>query len=165
MKFQKFGLLAIIVAIVLSSGCGKNVPLKRNVRFSDDDSPLTRGTVFFETETFQAHGQIQNDGTFVVGSEHPGNGLPPGIHRVGIIGAVEGEGLDAGYSLIDPKLTSPYTSGIVLEVDASTRRYDIKVDRNPNPKPLSEPKRKNRNRSRGFVYSAIIIGAINLGIV
>jgi len=127
------------IAATLLIGCGSNVPLKGKVTFSDDGSPLTMGQIVFSTPTFQAAGKIREDGSFTVGSQRATDGLPVGTYTVAIFGATEsvdlGNGRETGYSLIDPKYSSPQTTDLTFEVTRSTRVYNIKVPRNPQPRP------------------------------
>jgi hypothetical protein len=46
--------------------------------FSDDGSPVTKGTILFVQENFQALGEIQPNGNDVIGSYRTNDGLPPG---------------------------------------------------------------------------------------
>ena len=124
----------IILAIFLSPGCGGNVRLGGHVRFSDDNSPLSTGTVFFETDTYLARGELRPDGSFDVGSLSPRDGITPGKYRVYIIGATKDIGDDkAGLPILEPlideKFTSAQTSGLEIEIDKSRRNFDIVVDR------------------------------------
>ena len=105
------------------------------VVFSDDKNPLSHGEVGFESAsgTFFARGDIQPDGTFVVGSLKTNDGLPPGKYRVSV-SAVQQVGQDrAGYaifeSLIDTKYGTPATSGLTLDITKTTRNFNIEVDR------------------------------------
>ena len=124
MHYTRYFLVSVLLVLSVC-GCGENVPLKGKVTFSDDGSPLTRGTVIFVKENFQSRGVIQPDGTFNVTSVNPGDGLPPGTYKIGIVDAVDTDVIP----LIDPKHTSPDNSGLTLTVDSSTKSYDIKVDR------------------------------------
>jgi hypothetical protein len=129
--------LILYVFISVLTGCyGKNVPLSGVIVFSDDNTPLTMGTVYLTSETFQASGQIRKDGSFRIGSEQPGNGIPPGTYKVSVSGVYgkKGEMINSrnpNYSLIDSKWSSPQTSGMIITVDAKTRRLELKIDRNP----------------------------------
>jgi hypothetical protein len=129
--------LILYIFILVLTGCyGKNVPLSGVVTFSDDNTPLTMGTVYLTSETFQASGHIQKDGSFIIGSEYPGNGIPPGAYKVSISGVYGKKGnvinsRNPNYSLIDTKWSSPQTSGMIITVDAKTRRLELKIDRNP----------------------------------
>ena len=133
-------IVACCAVLILIVGCGPNVSMKGKVTFEDDGSPLTKGSVIFSTPTFQASGEIKEDGSFVVGSLRSNDGLPPGTYKVAISGAEDmiATGNPTGqpsYSLIDPKYNSPQTTDLTFEVTPSTHVYDIKVPRNPAPRP------------------------------
>ena len=133
MNSQSTFFVTILIAVVCL-GCGKHVGLSGKVVFSDDDSPVPRGTVLFATSTFQSQGDIKSDGTFTMGSFRERDGLPPGTYSVSIFGAVEGIGDGRNeriYQLLDSKWTSPSTSDYMIEVKKTTRNLVIKVDRNP----------------------------------
>jgi len=126
----------VLLTLTLIVGCnGDNVGLKGKVTFSDDGSPVTAGVVTFRKDGQIARGNIKEDGTYVVGFDKVANGLPPGNYQVYISGAHKVVGRneateEAIYeALIDKKHESPDTSGLTLEVTASTKTYDIKVDR------------------------------------
>lgn len=129
--------LAICLGCLALSGCSNRVPLEGNVTFSDDGSPLTCGTVLFDDGQVVARGPIRTDGTYAAGVEKEGDGIPPGTYKVSIVDAAEAIPGGSEYvaptyrKLIDEKYFLGATSGIVVTVDASTRRYDIKVDRAP----------------------------------
>jgi len=118
----------ILLALVVGCGNG-NVGLKGKVTFSDDGSPLTTGTVAFRKDGKVAYGTLKADGTYVVGFEKEADGLPPGRYQVYISGA--DKQLDNGSRelLIGRKYTDANKSGLVLDVDASTREYNIEVER------------------------------------
>ena len=141
------------VCIVLSAfccvaalGCSNNVPLKGQVVYSDNGEPVTKGLIMFESSKFMSRGEIQQDGTFVVGSLKGNDGIPPGDYRISIVGAIEsrevapprGAAAQSGVAaarpmsitpLIDPKYERVSTSGLTLTVDRSTREHTVVVDR------------------------------------
>ncbi|MDR0335469.1 MAG: hypothetical protein LBI18_00080 [Planctomycetaceae bacterium] len=129
--------IILYVFISILSGCyGKNVPLSGIATFSDDNTPLTMGTVYLTSETFQASGHIQKNGSFTIGSELPGNGIPPGTYKVSVSGVYGKKGTiinsrNPNYSLIDTKWSSPQTSDMVITVNTKTRQLKLKIDRNP----------------------------------
>ena len=134
-KMKHVGLLIITLFVLIILGCSDGkVRLGGKVTYSDDGTPLETGTVGFTTATYNARGSVQEDGTFVISSEKPGDGLPPGTYRVHISGAdrqigIDGEGNPIWEPLIAPKFTSPDTSGLTLEVTPQTTVYNIEVDR------------------------------------
>ncbi|MCL2623534.1 MAG: hypothetical protein FWD31_07710 [Planctomycetaceae bacterium] len=142
------------------TGCGNGlVNLRGTVTFSDDGSPLTTGFVIFDNGKDRARGKIKENGTYTVGSLSDNDGLKPGHYRVYVqaIGSdpsgalapmdtsAAGPGMaspsDANIprlrqqvALVDSKFSSADTSGLELNIDRSTKSYDIVVDRNPQVK-------------------------------
>jgi len=128
--------LFLLSLLLVLTGCGNHVGLSGKVYFSDDQSPLTVGTVNFESDTFFSRAPLKSDGTFVVGSLGDADGLPPGQYRVYISDAIQtittGEGdraVSRYEALIDQKYMSAATSGIVIEINSTTRDFEIVVDR------------------------------------
>ncbi|MDR0327985.1 MAG: hypothetical protein LBI05_06800 [Planctomycetaceae bacterium] len=137
-----FGFLFLLA---LLAGCGKNVGLKGKVTYSDDGSPVTAGTICFRKDGKIARGDIQEDGSFVVGFESEANGLPPGKYEVfftgtdkvttTVVGTRESMGVvqDIVDYQYEPQIAERYksaeTSQLTFEVNASTKNYDIQVDR------------------------------------
>jgi len=125
-------LLFLLFACFFVSGCGSaHEPLSGKVTF-EDGSPLPKGEVIFVTDSFQAVGTIQEDGTYTVGSLGMADGLPPGTYRVYISEAVEhlGGDIDAPTDdrpLVAAKYTAADTSGLTCEVPAEDNRFDITV--------------------------------------
>jgi hypothetical protein len=124
-----------LFVIAACTGCGDQVGLSGKVVFSDDGSPVTFGTVCFSTPSFQAKGEIKQDGTFTMGSYSAADGLPPGTYKVCILGFTEDLGGSSVYSFLDEKWTNPSTTDYTVEVQKTTKNLVIKVDRNPTPKP------------------------------
>jgi len=118
-------------------GCNNHVKLSGKVIYSDTNEPLEAGTVIFlaENETFQARGEIEKDGTYVLATLRENDGLPPGNYRVYVNSAYRYEtqenGPTAEIRLITDKYTSPETSGLVCEVDRSTKKFEFQVERAP----------------------------------
>ena len=120
--------------VSLTIGCSGNVSLSGKVTYSDDGSPVPIGTVAFLKDGKIARGRIKEDGTYIVGFEKETNGLPPGMYEVFISSAdkiigKDSEGENIFEPLIDAKYTSSETSGLTLEVSASTKVYNIEVER------------------------------------
>ena len=141
-----FGLL-LLAALTTLVGCNNNRHVSGKVLFADDGSPVPCGTVIFDNGTSMAKGPIQPDGSYEVGFEKKGNGIPDGTYKIRIIGAVaqntkastkkdqfsgqvvEGMGSVSTTDLIDRKYRDLNESGLTLVVDKSTKTYDIKVER------------------------------------
>jgi hypothetical protein len=130
-------IFVLLLCLFVLIGCSKHVGLSGKVYFSDDQSPLTIGSVNFEKEDHFSRADLKPDGTFVVGSFGKTDGLPPGKYRVYITGARQS--VDSGKEgtmgktvfedLIDRRFTSTATSGIVIDVTATTKGFEIEVDR------------------------------------
>jgi len=127
---------SLFLALLLLTGCNKNVGLSGKVVFSDDKSPVPLGTVGLESVSgvHAARGDIKQDGTFSVGSVKSNDGLPPGKYRVSVTAWKQtaenpetGEGIFE--SLIDVKHGNPETSELTLDITSTTRNFVIEVDR------------------------------------
>ena len=135
-----------IMLLALIAGCSNNVSLNGKVTYSDDGSPVTRGTICFLKGGQIARGDIKEDGAFVVGFEKETNGLPPGKYAVFLTGTDKvtttvvgktvnssGQEKDVVNITYEPQIAKKYesadTSGLTVEVNASTKVYDIVVDR------------------------------------
>ncbi|MBA4190022.1 MAG: hypothetical protein C0467_18715 [Planctomycetaceae bacterium] len=116
-------------------GCsGQSIfPVQGKVRFSDG-SPLTTGRVSIDTgdALTGSWGAIQPDGTFVMGTHTPRDGVPVGTYRVYIVGAIQQPSGDQ--VLLDPKpliherFTNPATSGLTFTVPDQTT-WEIVVEK------------------------------------
>jgi len=134
--------LVLIAAIFCAIGCSKNVKVSGKVTFPDG-SPLTVGKVTFETATYSASGQLKEDGTYTIGSLSDNDGLPPGLYKVFIAGAMKQDGTKnmnvqtpgATTSMAMPmftlavatKFTKADTSGITCDVKRSMT-FDFEVE-------------------------------------
>lgn len=133
MKFHVF--VFALCCVLFATGCNSGkVPVCGNVTFSDDQSPVTSGTVYFQTESYLARGALQADGSYVLGSEKAKDGLPPGTYRVYVQGALTEVGKTPGgepvfESMLDDKYTDSVKSGLVFEAGKGDKRFDFQVDR------------------------------------
>jgi hypothetical protein len=87
--------VVLVLAAAALGGCGQaagtplsTVPVKGKVTYKAQ--PLTQGTIRFEPDGRgrEASGQIQPDGTYILGTHKDGDGAPPGSYRVAITGAI-----------------------------------------------------------------------------
>ena len=134
MRFCLHSIVVVVALVALGCGDANRVNVRGKVTFSDDGSPLTRGIVCVDNDKVMARGTLQPDGSYAIGVEKDGRGIPPGSYKVSILFAQEeipgGEPYSPRYNkLIDDKYASRHTSGIELVVDPSTTRFDITVDR------------------------------------
>ena len=139
--------MTLSLVMILFFGCSNQVRVTGKVTF-EDGTPLTEGKVVFDKDaSFQAVGQIQDDGSYILGSYQLADGIPRGTYKVYITGAVSAETKNVGTrvqtgdqtfergqtsipmftKLIHAKYETPETSGLVCEVKKSMK-YDIKVE-------------------------------------
>ncbi|MDR3111095.1 MAG: hypothetical protein LBU65_15615 [Planctomycetaceae bacterium] len=126
----------LICLLVLAVGCNSNyVPLKGTVVFSDDETPLTTGSVVFESGVVGASGALNERGEFTIGSMKADDGLAPGTYKVFIVGATKeiedkSSGMKRSVPLIHSKYDNKETSGIVIEVKkGETNKFEIVVEK------------------------------------
>jgi hypothetical protein len=137
MKFyHAFVLLFVCVCFI---GCSKNQGLSGKVTFSEDGSPLTVGMVCFENAENGklGRGEINTNGTYVVGFESDKNGIPKGTYKVFISNAMKENGVNKKTGmplhehLIAPKYSNASTSGLTFTADGKTKTFNITVERPP----------------------------------
>ena len=135
MYYMKISMcLFALVLIGFTVGCGNgNVKVNGKVVFSDDNSPVTVGTICFESGNTASRGNIKEDGTFSVYSIKENDGIPPGEYKVYFLNTIKGEGNILAPTLI-PQLHTKYqkaaTTDITMTIDKSTKSpLEIKVDR------------------------------------
>ncbi len=134
MRFYWTCVVAVLSLFALGCGDANRVNVRGTVTFSDDGSPLKRGVVCFDNEKVMARGTLKPDGSYTIGVERDGRGIPPGSYKVSILFAEEELPGGVPYAprtkqLIDEKYASRSTSGIEIVVDPATTRFDMKVDR------------------------------------
>lgn len=134
---KRFSALLIFVVLAFA-GCSGKSSVTGKVTY-DDGSPLTRGSVCFQTDKYFAEGPLQSDGSYTLGALKAGEGVPPGTYQVFINGAIippdlSGRGdsvvtsFDAPEFLVDNKFTSPLSSGLTCTVKGKTV-FDITVSK------------------------------------
>ncbi|MGL4942825.1 MAG: hypothetical protein ACRC46_06505 [Thermoguttaceae bacterium] len=124
-------LMLVVVSLVVCGCNNGKVSLGGQVTYPDG-SPLTQGTICFETGTYLARGAVGKDGKYTVASVSTRDGLPPGTYKVYLTGTTlsERDGPKLKMTpLVNKKYASAETSGLTVEVTASTKTYDFKVDR------------------------------------
>ena len=127
-----FSFLLLVLTVI---GCGGNSRLSGKVTFTDG-KPATHGMVIFTnvTDSFQAKGEINKDGTYVVGSTKARNGLPPGEYKVfvsGIDTTAQSLGMGIPVPLCAEKYQNASTSGLTCTVPAPKNTYNIELEPHP----------------------------------
>jgi hypothetical protein len=97
----------VLAAVLLSCwGCGSDagpfigqtIPVRGKVLFKG--KPLTRREIVFEPDGGsgrEAHGKIQEDGTFELTTFKAGDGAVPGTHRVAVFGTSKKDAVPIKY--------------------------------------------------------------------
>lgn len=127
--------LLVPLLVVTAAGCGSGrYPVTGKVAF-EDGSPLDEGTVSAEAtidgKLVAARGNIQNDGSFQLGTERPGDGALPGKYRVVVLPRALGDSENAQgmKPAVADKFTRFDTSGITHEVPNGPSELNIRVTR------------------------------------
>jgi len=136
--------LLTLLILVLCLGCGKNVPLRGKV-LDEEGNPITVGMVNFVSDKGLSRGQIQSDGSYVVGTLQERDGLPPGTYKVYVSGAITyvpskaPPRLDPMGQLIPhppdvvPLIAAKYTTEsdtpLTCEVPVKGNKYDVIVEK------------------------------------
>ncbi|HBT77908.1 MAG TPA: hypothetical protein DEB39_13515 [Planctomycetaceae bacterium] len=125
----------VVLCIVLClavTGCG-NQKLAGKVSFPDGEV-LTTGTIVFSSGTSLSRSFIRPDGSFDVGSLKEADGIPPGVYKVYIIGAVKSypDPADPSLEIIEPLIDAKYASRETTPLEItipSEAKIDFVVDR------------------------------------
>jgi hypothetical protein len=142
MSRVRWGLWLAMLAIICLGGCGSGVKARLykvtgTVKFADGQ-PVTSGTIYFDSNQFNAYGQIQPDGSFTLTTLRPNDGAPAGTYRVYLSGDLMGAG--GNPALVHTKYATGFTSGITEEVKPQANHFDITVDRYVAPPPKEPAK-------------------------
>ncbi len=125
----------LIGAVIMIAGCGKMKSLGGQVTY-DDGTPLTVGTVIFQTDTYQARGNLDSTGHYQLCSISENDGIPVGTYSVFVSGTEQEKGKDKKgmptgiVNMVDPKFNSS-ESGLKFTVDGKTKTFDFKVGTKP----------------------------------
>lgn len=134
-----------VISFCCLFGCSKNVPLSGKITFSDDGAPVPCGMVYFDNGQQIGRADILPDGSYTLGFDKAGNGVPKGEYKVYFSGVAEvtkkkaaqdteikkrsfGDDVDIKL-LIDKRYNSVETTDILFTADGTTKKFDIKLDR------------------------------------
>ena len=140
------GLVALLLII---SGCDSKPEtyLVHGMVVYPDGKPLTEGTVEFEAldlkKPITASAEINEDGTFQLGTYEARDGAIAGKHRAAIIANYEiGTGVERPGLIpppvLDPKFSDFKTSPLQFEVKPAPNNILVEVDYAPPPKKEDE---------------------------
>lgn len=124
-------MILVALGCGVCSGCGSAVssektvliPVKGHVFYKG--KALTKGMIRFSPDDYgrPASGQIQEDGTFELGTHKPGDGVIAGHHRV----AITGTGKTLAKELIPRKYTQKSSSGLTADVDPEHTDFSFEL--------------------------------------
>jgi hypothetical protein len=115
------------------AGCGARLNTVRGTVTLADGSSLTRGLVIFQGvvdgAAVSARGEVKPDGSYLLGTFKPGDGVPAGKYRVLINPLDLSEVPDEQKKLpFDYKHLRFETSGLEFEVKPGANEFPIKLD-------------------------------------
>lgn len=121
------GLGAAVAVLVAAAGCARPVhPVKGTVRFKDG-TPLAVGRVVVDSDDGKSGswGAIRPDGSFVMGTLAPDDGVPAGTYRVYLTNTTTPPPADLSAPftprpLVHARFNNKDTSGITFEVPKET---------------------------------------------
>jgi hypothetical protein len=125
------GVVLASVLVVSGWGCGTEgsgthatlIPVKGKVTYKGQ--PVAKGTVKCEPDDVgrPARGELQSDGTYVLGTFQQGDGVIAGHHQV----SIGGTGSKRGKELIPKKYTQRSTSKLTADVDAEHAEHNFEL--------------------------------------
>lgn len=127
-------LAGVLICAVVGGGCGPRVTMVPvRGRVTVDGKPLGAGSVMFQPQAGPAaRGQINADGSFELGTHHPGDGVRAGpaavrVTSVAAVKAVAGEEAPSGRSMIPMRYADFTTSGITVTVTPGMEPVEIEL--------------------------------------
>lgn len=141
--------LGSVALLLVLSGCDSQPEtyLVHGMVVYPDGKPLTEGTVEFEAldlkKPITASAEINEDGTFQLGTYEARDGAIAGKHRAAVIANYEiGTGVERPGLIpppvLDPKFSDFKTSTLQFEVKPSSNNILVEVDYAPPPKKEGE---------------------------
>jgi hypothetical protein len=117
--------LLLVPAWGCGVGSGGQVPsliqVKGKVTYKG--RPVTKGSIKFEPEGYgrPARGELQSDGSYVLTTTKPGDGVVAGAHRVAVVASDRSLANDRAFR----KYTSPNTSKLTADVDSEHTEHNF----------------------------------------
>jgi hypothetical protein len=124
----------LLLAMVAGCSSGNTSPVRGKVVFKDG-APLTGGLVLFrpvdEKLQVSSRGDIQQDGTFILGTYQEGDGAVPGKYQVAVTPPPRKKVREKPVErrIIHPRFENYDTSGLEFEVKRGRNDFKIEVDK------------------------------------
>jgi hypothetical protein len=133
---RPFRLAGLALLLIVAAGCGgpTTYPVRGKAVFKDG-TPLTGGLVVFrpvdEKLQVSARGDIQPDGSFILGTYKEGDGAVPGKYQAAITPPPRRKIREKPVErpIINPRFESYDTSGLEFEVKRQSNDFTIEVDK------------------------------------
>jgi len=133
-KGRRFVRTAFVVLLFGLTGCSSGLyPVRGTVKL-EDGTPLAKGMVIFEKDeggkSVMARGELKPDGSFQLGTNKPGDGVPAGKYRV-LINSMDISDVPDEKKVLpfDNKYLKYETSGLEFEVKAGENEFPITLAR------------------------------------
>jgi hypothetical protein len=126
------GIVGIVFAAAIGCSGGKH-PVRGTVAL-EDGTPVTKGLVVLERSDggppLTARGEISTNGSFVLGTDQPGDGVPAGRYKV-LINSMDLSDTPDEFKKLpyDVKYLKFETSGLEFDVKSGINEYPIKLNR------------------------------------
>jgi hypothetical protein len=131
-----FGIVFVALAVAGLAGCGRGGPYPVSGRLEyEDGEPITGlagSTVTFTSDALgvEARGEIQEDGTFRLGTRREADGAPPGTYKVIVTQPhPEPERRVTGHPVVALIYEDPKTTPLEVTVEPKSNDFTLKLKR------------------------------------
>ncbi len=136
----RYTMMGVMLLVCTASGCGdgrpRRVPVSGQVVI--DGQPLTTGAVrFYPSDGRPATGEIDANGRFSLFTYEPGDGCPPGTHRVAVFSSEEVNSTTRHW-YTPKKYASANTSDLTQTIDGPTDSVLIELTWGAEKGPIVE---------------------------
>jgi hypothetical protein len=132
-------LILVLPAILIVTGCGKNVYVEGTVKYADG-TLLDQGMVAFESDEVFYYGYITKNGKFSPGVYRDGSGIPKGKYRVFVTSAD-----DNNREHVAKKYTNSKTSGFEFDIQKRTTGIELIVEHAETNRPAAPIKQSTED--------------------
>ena len=128
LRLSRLFLALFFSCIVFASGCGDRVAVTGKITFPDG-TPLTSGSIVFETDNYQGYSYIDSEGFYSLGESESGGKIKTGEYKIKILATTGGDSSgEPLVNLVDPKYASTATSELTCTVKGKME-HNITVEK------------------------------------